>query len=236
MEQIKLQNSGLTFILDGTRYESSGPEGVTESGSMATDGKTDDEIWKMADKHFMEYLMGHRIEETEHDSIIKRVAYDKNRGDYIQLQAIKTGEADYYIVQEYNTDMVFLREQETDAWNNDDIEKYLSEKYDIQNGLIGWVYRSDQGDCTNKGISSKNSELYILGCKTAPFYPRDIRQCVQIVKREVMGEHYVNAKPIVHPKRWYMAGGNFLYTSDRRYEEITGICYPISIHDRHEVY
>lgn len=36
------------------------------------------------------------------------------------------------------------------------------------------------------------------------------------------------------PKRWYMAGGNFLYTSDSRFREITKSKYPISIHDRYE--
>lgn len=33
---------------------------------------------------------------------------------------------------------------------------------------------------------------------------------------------------------WYMAGGNILYTSDSRFKQITGISYPIAIHDRYE--
>ena len=234
MQQIKLENSGLTFILEGTWYEISGPEGTVESGSMLTDGLDDDEITSEATKHFQEYIKDHTIKDTEHDSIVKRVAYDKNRGDYIQLQALRTGETEHYIVQEYNTDMIFLREYETNVWYYDDIKKYLLEKYDIQRGLCTKIFRSEFGDCTNGGISGEAKKLYILGCKTSPIFPTDLRQCVMIEERDIMGEHYVNTRPIVHPKRWYMAGGNFLYTSDSRYKEITGISYPIAIHDRYE--
>lgn len=234
MQQIKLENNGLTFILEGTWYEISGPEGVVESGSMLTDSLTDDEITSKATKHFQEYIKGHTIEDTEHDSIVKLVAWDQERRDYIQLQAVKTGEADYYIIQEYNTDMVFLREYETEVWYRDEIKEYMKGKYEVQRGLSAEVFRSELGDCTNGGISSEARELYLLGCETSPFYPTDLRQCVMIEGRDVMGEHYVSAKPIVHRKRWYMAGGNFLYTSDSRYKEITGISYPVSIHDRYE--
>ena len=236
MQQIKLENNGLTFVLGGSKYEISGPEGVTESGSMETGGKTDEEICAMADKHFAEYIKGHTVEQTESDTVVKRVAYDENRGDYIQLQAIKTGEADYYIVQEYNSDLVFLREHETDAWDKEEIKDYLRKEYNIQKGLVSYVLRNNLGDCTNGGISSSRSSLYILGCATSPFLPEDIRQCVQIIERDIMGEHYVNAEPIAYPKRWYMAGGNFLYTGDSRYKDLTGISYPVAIHDRYEGY
>ena len=67
-----------------------------------------------------------------------------------------------------------------------------------------------------------------------PFEPDDLRQCVGIEFRDCCGETYVDAKPLYFPRRWYMAGGNFLYTSDSRYKEITGISYPVSIHDRYE--
>lgn len=64
--------------------------------------------------------------------------------------------------------------------------------------------------------------------------PDDIRQCVYIEKREVIGQEYVDCKPAYCRKRWYMAGGNILYTSDSRFKQITGISYPIAIHDRYE--
>lgn len=49
-----------------------------------------------------------------------------------------------------------------------------------------------------------------------------------------MGQEYVDCKPAYCRKRWYMAGGNILYTSDSRFKQITGISYPIAIHDRYE--
>lgn len=93
---------------------------------------------------------------------------------------------------------------------------------------------SSLGDCTNNGISSYARELYILDTQKGPFEPDDIRQCVYIEKREVMGQEYVDCKPAYCRKRWYMAGGNILYTSDSRFKQITGISYPIAIHDRYE--
>ena len=86
----------------------------------------------------------------------------------------------------------------------------------------------------NKLISSYARELYILDTQKGPFEPDDIRQCVYIEKREVMGQEYVDCKPAYCRKRWYMAGGNILYTSDSRFKQITGISYPIAIHDRYE--
>jgi hypothetical protein len=90
------------------------------------------------------------------------------------------------------------------------------------------------GDCTNGGISSYRDELYIISDQKGPFEPRDIRECVYIENREIIGSGYVDAKPLYYPRRWYMAGGNFLYTCDSRYKDITGISYPVSIHDRYE--
>lgn len=234
MQQIQLENSGLIFYLEGTWYEISGPEGVVESGSMDLSGLSEKDAVRKAAEHFDDFVAGHTVDDTQHDSIKKYVAWDQERRDYIQLQAIKTGEADYYIVQEYNNDLVFLKEYETDVWYMDDIVKYLEAKYELQRGLPVEVFRSDLGDCTNGGISSQRRELYIVGCETSPFYPTDIRECVWVESREVMGETYKHARPLYHRKRWYMAGGNFIYTSDSRYKELTGISYPVSIHDRYE--
>lgn len=111
---------------------------------------------------------------------------------------------------------------------------WMKSNYEIESCLTAEVYRSSLGDCTNNGISSYARELYILDTQKGPFEPDDIRQCVYIEKREVMGQEYVDCKPAYCRKRWYMAGGNILYTSDSRFKQITGISYPIAIHDRYE--
>lgn len=51
---------------------------------------------------------------------------------------------------------------------------------------------------------------------------------------EMQAVNIIDCKPAYCRKRWYMMGGNFLYTSDSRFKEITGISYPIAIHDRYE--
>lgn len=120
-----------------------------------------------------------------------------------------------------------------DVIDKDSME-HMKSNYEIESCLTAEVYRSSLGDCTNNGISSYARELYILDAQKGPFEPDDIRQCVYIEKREIMGQEYVDCKPAYCRKRWYMAGGNILYTSDSRFKQITGISYPIAIHDRYE--
>ena len=45
---------------------------------------------------------------------------------------------------------------------------------------------------------------------------------------------YVHAEPIVDKGKWYMFGGNYLKTSDSCFKDLTGIRYPVPVHDRTE--
>ena len=157
--------------------------------------------------------------------------YRKNHG--IQLQAVKLDD-DTYMVQEFDNELVFMGELWSGCKYPDEVIDWMKSNYEIESCLTAEVYRSSLGDCTNNGISSYARELYILDTQKGPFEPDDIRQCVYIEKREVMGQEYVDCKPAYCRKRWYMAGGNILYTSDSRFKQITGISYPIAIHDRYE--
>lgn len=153
--------------------------------------------------------------------------------EYIQLQAVKLDD-DTYMVQEFDNELVFMGELWSGCKYPDEVLDWMKSNYEIESCLTAEVYRSSLGDCTNNGISSYARELYILDAQKGPFEPDDIRQCVYIEKREIMGQEYVDCKPAYCRKRWYMAGGNILYTSDSRFEQITGISYPIAIHDRYE--
>lgn len=95
-----------------------------------------------------------------------------------------------------------------------------------------WKRPEDAGVIEKSKLDGAACTLCAL--KKGPFEPEDIRQCVYIERREVMGKEYIDCKPAYCRKRWYMMGGNFLYTSDSRFKEITGISYPIAIHDRYE--
>ena len=149
------------------------------------------------------------------------------------MQAVKLDD-DTYMVQEFDNELVFMGELWSGCKYPDEVLDWMKSNYEIESCLTAEVYRSSLGDCTNNGISSYARELYILDTQKGPFEPDDIRQCVYIEKREIMGREYVNCKPAYCRKHWYMMGGNFLYTSDSRFKDITGISYPIAIHDRYE--
>lgn len=155
------------------------------------------------------------------------------RSGYCTYPAVKLDD-DTYMVQEFDNELVFMGELWSGCKYPDEVIDWMKSNYEIESCLTAEVYRSSLGDCTNNGISSYTRELYILDAQKGPFEPDDIRQCVYIEKREIMGQEYVDCKPAYCRKRWYMAGGNILYTSDSRFKQITGISYPIAIHDRYE--
>lgn len=229
---VTAERSGLTFHLEGTWYEISGPEGVVSCGSADTEGKTEDEIRDMVSRHFLKFIEEHTVKDN-FSKCFKAVAYSAARGDYIQPQAIKPDESGCVILQEYNSSLVFIRERELNCRYYPEAEQKIKEMFDVQTGLPVEVYKSGDGDCSNGGISSERNRLYIIG-KGFPFMPKDIRECVKLESKEVGCVSYVNAKPLYFPKRWYMMGGNFIYTTDSRFSEMTGIRYPIPVHDRYE--
>ena len=116
---------------------------------------------------------------------------------------------------------------------------------------VAEVFRWSLGDCSNKGITSRSNKVLVCDGGTIEelrelqvllrHNPKEIRlseyvetPIVRIVRREIQGRgEYVHCQPIENDG-WYMAGGTFAYTSDSRFKEITGVSYPISIHDRQE--
>ena len=102
-------------------------------------------------------------------------------------------------------------------------------------GLIVNIYHNEHGDFTIEGLSSRHDTLTLIGEGIeGPFEPGDESPAVTLVKRDIGGEIYIHAVPCdknANPlPGWYMAGGNFIYTSDSRFPSRQ----PISIHDRQE--
>jgi len=93
-----------------------------------------------------------------------------------------------------------------------------------------------RSDCSNGGISSTETSLDLFASVDAipEGFPRE--KALVVVKRKVFGEVYVHAQPADRPftPGTYMSGGNFIHTSDSRWSEITGVHYPIAVHDRRE--
>lgn len=206
--------------------------GVLESGDAAVDPENIPEGF--AEKKLEYFIRRHTVLEMSGQTCIKKVAHDEETGEYIQLQAFLPTDGDYWIVQKFDNELVYMGEVQSGCKYKDEVLDWMRGNYKIAKGLTAWVYRSGNGDCTNGGISSGRNKLCVLSEHGGSLEPEDIRECVSLEFRKLWGETYVNAKPIYFPKRWYMSGGNFLFTSDSRFKEIAGISYPVSIHDRCE--
>lgn len=235
---VKICESGLELTAKGSRYEIFNGESVVCSGEISPSVISDGTVREWCEKVMYEFIVEHRINRgwLEGKDTVKRVAWSDERNDYIQLQAIKNGDTGIYIVQEFSSNEVFLREKSVDLCFSSEIEAYMKNQYKIAYGLLAYVYRCGSGDCTANGISAHAERLYVLSDKCPVFAPSDINQCVTVTKNKTCwgGEEYIKANPVIYPKRWYMAGGNFLYASDSRFQEIAGTARPIPIHDRYE--
>lgn len=121
-----------------------------------------------------------------------------------------------------------------------EIEAEIENQMDATNGgfcmkglLCGILEDKSIGNCSAGGISESVTDVVLLtDLKEARvFEPKNSTPAV-VLKR--MGD-YVWAEPVEPcPKGMigYCVGGTFIYTCDSRYEKITGVRYPIPLHDR----
>lgn len=107
-----------------------------------------------------------------------------------------------------------------------------------------YVYRDNLGDCTNNGVTSRNSSMLLFvdcdredaisWCKEHHYDPNE--QLI-LVRRNLWGERHDYAEPLVKPENMAQcAGGNFVYSCDSRFREYTKSWQPISVHDRFDTW
>lgn len=98
-------------------------------------------------------------------------------------------------------------------------------------GLTVYTLRSDLGDCTNGGISAKHNKFTITGNNIPEvFEPTEDAPELRLVYRPNLDYYHAEPAEDLNPHCvGWMAGGNFIYTSDSRF-----FGYPIPIHDRQE--
>lgn len=103
--------------------------------------------------------------------------------------------------------------------------------------------RERRGGCTNGGETDNIDSFYLFSDKMSRaavvVYAHDAgfpeNKILHLKRRVIFGSEYIHADVITRPGSWHMAGGNFVYTCDGRYEEITGgLAYPVQVHDRVE--
>jgi len=111
--------------------------------------------------------------------------------------------------------------------------------------ILVFSLRSSIGDCTNNGLTAKNNTLLLFSSDTTNAEildycengKADIKHCLRVVKRN---SPYTNYAEVVfrnpQSEGTYMAGGNYITTSDSRYSDIAGVSYPLSVHDRFETW
>ena len=105
-------------------------------------------------------------------------------------------------------------------------------------GLIINVFRNDNRDCTNGGVSSKAKELCVINAE-GPFDPKEDDGVFPV---KLIDHPGLPGTPLLVPTggRKGMMGGNFGYTSDGRFQdkivELTGRRFygAVPIHDRFE--
>lgn len=227
---MRAEKDGFVLNIEGTWLEISNKYGVVKHGDISLpDEVPEGYAEEMLDK----FISRHKVAESSGPKCIKRVAFDEASKEYIQLQAVFCDD-EYWMVQRFDNELVYMGEVWSGCKYKDEVLDWMRTVYDVESCLTASVYRNKLGDSTNNGISAYAKELYILAATKGPFEPEDIRQCVYIEWREIGEEEYIDCKPAYCRKRWYMAGGNFLYSSDSRFREITRSNYPISIHDRYE--
>lgn len=230
---MRIEKEGFVLNLEGTWCEISNKYGVQEHGDVAVNEEDIPEGY--AEKKLDQFIGTHKVRGfMKAENCEKKVAFDPETKEYIQLQAVLPVGADYWVVQKFDNELVYMGEIWSGCKYQDEVKNWMQSNFDIESCLTAYVFRNPLGDCTNDGISKNRRELYIISDQKGPFEPQDIRECVYIEWREVMGEKYIDCKPLYCSKRWYMAGGNFLYTSDSRFKDITKSKYPIAIHDRYE--
>lgn len=106
----------------------------------------------------------------------------------------------------------------------------------MKTGIHCYIYRSDLGECSLSGISSKTNTVTLIdpAVNIGPFAATEDAPAVRLVRRTFNGEVYVHAEPVIEKTPCFMAGGTFIYSCDSRFHETVGHSYPVSLHDRVE--
>lgn len=110
-------------------------------------------------------------------------------------------------------------------------------------GIHVHVLRSPGIDCTCNGVTKRYERFLLVGVGVPEHFEASEGEPVLMLIKRNIGGQYLHAEPLdgllarqamgEKDGKWYMAGGNFVYSHDSRYRQ--GVCpYPISVHDRCE--
>lgn len=88
-------------------------------------------------------------------------------------------------------------------------------------------------DTTNNGVTHTHPNNLVVECERGNLTEESVKQFGYVVlKLETKGNGYKCYVPANNSGKYFMAGGNFVYSSDSRFREINQ--YPVPVHDRAE--
>ena len=97
------------------------------------------------------------------------------------------------------------------------------------------IYKSNFGDCSNGGISSRHKEILLI-CPEGHVEVDEANppeNLCKLVTRDLGFTVYKHVEPVAKAKGvGYMAGGSLVYTCDSRFRRMSE--YPLVLHDRTE--
>lgn len=175
-------------------------------------------------KDFETMVEFRKARELGAEDVYSRVVYHNHQ--LMQLQIVADWWSGGHIALYFDTDLNYRFETHIESG---ELQSYINTLIKPKT-IPGTVLRNALGDCTNKGISSTADTLYIISDKGYYSSTRDIRECVYLEEHR----DYMSVRPVYKAGQWYMAGGNFIYSSDSRWRDGLGITYPLSVHDRCE--
>lgn len=216
----------VNVTIEGTWYEVSNTltKKIEDCGSC--EAETEQEVTRILSNFIEDHTI---LNNEELNKVVKRVIWNPLEEDFEQVQAVKLYNMDTFIIQYYNSNLEFISELETDYKYTHEVLEHIKNR-DIVKGLsCGVLTNKEFGDCSNNGISKNQNSLLLIGVNIPKvFEAKDIRECVTLDSYI----SYIRCKPVVYKNKHYMAGGNFIYSSDSRFSDINP--YPIAIHDRLE--
>lgn len=97
------------------------------------------------------------------------------------------------------------------------------------------IYKHNNGDCSNNGVSAHYNEILLICDEGYIDVKGDEANLCKVVTRNIFGKEYKHVEP-VNGKHGagFMAGGCYVATCDSRFARISQ--YPLALHDRCETW
>ena len=140
------------------------------------------------------------------------------------------------VVEEATRQGYVVRISHTQAqWLDDGLERATNDlplKEPVRKGLIAYIFRSAAHGPSTTNMLHHVQQVVVVGPGVPPiFEATDEMPAVEVGYIKFGGTSYPHLKP-AGLKKWFMFGGDLVYTSDSRFTELFG--GPLKLHDRCE--